>query len=572
VHVLKGKASSPGFALAPAFVLKNTQLQFSSEKIFEDLHEVKRWKKAHQQVIFDLTELQKKYSQKGPQESAQIAEAHLMMSQDPEWISNIEGLMGEKHQCEYSVNKASEDFASMIESLDDPYLRQRAQDIRDVARRILRALDEPSQEDRKDLDRKVMGDHILVADDLLPSELLSLYSPNLKGLVLQKGNPTSHTTILARTFEIPTILTVSGIMEKVHARDEIAMSGLSGVITINPNDDEKKNIQDKIQKELLEKEELKNFISVRSVTRDGVAIEVASNLNSALDLNFALGKGTEGIGLFRTEFLLMDRNSAPSEEEQYQVYRKVIESVSPHKAIIRTFDIGGDKQVNYLNLPKEENPFLGLRGIRYCLKNIDLFRTQIRALLRAAQHGNLGIMIPMVTKVEEVLEFKNLLQKFQAELTQEGKKLEKTPETGIMIEVPSVAMIIDQLANHLDFFSIGTNDLVQYLCAADRMNSNVADLHDAYHPAVLRTLKLISDGVKNTSCWLGMCGEMAAKYDYQPLLLALGFKELSVSPGAVLRTRKQILSLDMDSCHKVLQKALLADSSESLKAVLSQSL
>lgn len=570
MQVLKGKGSSPGFALAPAYVLKNTNLQFSSEQIFDDLHEVKRWQQAHAQVILDLTELQKKYSQKGPRESAEIAEAHLMMAQDPEWISNIEGFMGLKHQCEYSVDKASEDFAKMIESLDDPYLRQRAQDIRDVARRILRALDEP-QSNSHEQEKELKGDHILVAEDLLPSELLSLYSPQLKGLVLQKGNPTSHTTILARTFEIPTILTVNGVMEKVRAHDEISVSGMSGIVTINPDAHEKKNIQEKIQNELFEKEELKNYISQKSITRDGVRIEVASNLNSSLDLNFALGKGTEGIGLFRTEFLLMDRSSAPSEEEQYQVYRKVIESVSPHKAIIRTFDIGGDKQVDYLNLPKEENPFLGLRGIRYCLKNIELFRTQIRALLRAAQHGNLGIMIPMVTKVEEVLEFKNLLQKFHSELTQEGKKLEKSPETGIMIEVPSVAMIIDQLATHLDFFSIGTNDLVQYLCAADRMNSNVADLHDAYHPAVLRTLKLISDGVKNTSCWLGMCGEMAAKYDYQPLLLALGFKELSVSPGAVLRTRKQILSLDMDSCHKVLQKALLADSSESLKAVLSQS-
>ena len=564
MQVLKGKGSSPGFALAPAFILKNTNLQFSSEQIFDDIHESKRWKAAHSQVIQDLSELQKKYSQKGPQESAQIAEAHLMMAQDPEWISNIESFMGQKHQCEYSVNKASEDFAKMIESLDDPYLRQRAQDIRDVARRILRALDDPNSHEEK-----IIGDHILVAEDLLPSELLSLYSPQLKGLVLQKGNPTSHTTILARTFEIPTILTVNGVMEKVRANDEIAVSGMSGIVTINPDASEKKNIQEKIQRDLFEKEELKNYISIKSVTRDGVAIEVASNLNSAHDLNFALGKGTEGIGLFRTEFLLMDRSAAPSEEEQYQVYRKVIESVFPHKAIIRTFDIGGDKQVNYLNLPKEENPFLGLRGIRYCLKNIELFRTQIRALLRAAQHGNLGIMIPMVTKVEEVLEFKNLLKKFQTELLNEGKNLEKTPETGIMIEVPSVAMIVDQLASHLDFFSIGTNDLVQYLCAADRMNSNVADLHDAYHPAVLRTLKLISDGVKNTSCWLGMCGEMAAKYDYQPLLLALGFKELSVSPGAVLRTRKQILSLDMESCHKILQKALLADSSESLKAALS---
>lgn len=566
---IKGKGASPGTAMGPAYVLKTQDFRYSELKNFESGRELLRWKTAHAALLIDLSALKEKFEVGAPKETLQVIEAHQMMAEDPEWTSQIEVFINEGHQCEFAVRKASEDFALMIEALDDPYLRQRAQDIRDVAKRVYQALDsQVNQGAIKD------HDYILVAEDLLPSDLLSFYSPNLKAIVLEKGNPTSHTTILTRTFEIPLLLKIDSLMDQVRNGDELAVDGLKGVLVVQPTETEKDFYKNQILNEQRDLEELTQYIKVKSVTRDGVPIEVASNLNSAMDLDFALRKGTEGVGLFRTEFLLMDRKQSPSEDEQFQIYKKVVESLNPHRAVIRTFDIGGDKQVEYLKLPKEENPFLGLRGIRFCLSEKDFFKTQLRALIRSAQYGHLGIMIPMVSRIEELLEFKALMKECTDELKARGEKLEKRPELGIMIEVPSVALIADQLVEHLDFMSVGTNDLVQYFCAADRMNSAVADLHDSYHPGVLRLLKFVSESVKsdldNKSLWLGMCGELAAQEDYIPLLIALGFTELSVSPGAVLRTRRAILSQSKLESLEMLKGALRASSSQELKHILNK--
>jgi phosphotransferase system enzyme I (PtsI) len=564
---IKGKGASPGSAMAPAFVIKAQQLRFSDLKNFEPEREKSRWKIAIATVLSDLNLLKQKFETGAPLETRQIIEAHQMMAEDPEWTSQIETFMSEGHQCEFAVRKASEDFAQMIEALDDPYLRQRAQDIRDVAKRVLQALDSHSNKTVS-----LNNNYILVAEDLLPSELLSYYNENLKGIVLEKGNPTSHTTILARTFELPLVLKVSDLLQSVRMADEVAVDGLKGVVVVNPTADEKDFFANQIKAEKLNLEELAKYTKVKSQTLDGISIDVASNLNSQMDLDFALRKGTEGVGLFRTEFLLMDRRQCPSEEEQFQIYRKVVESLMPHRAVIRTFDIGGDKQVSYLNMPKEDNPFLGLRGIRFCLKEKEFFKVQLRALLRAAGHGRLGIMIPMVSRIEELLEFKELLRGCEKELIAKGMQQKNKAEVGIMIEVPSVALIADQIAGEVDFLSVGTNDLVQYFCATDRMNSAVADLHDTYHPGLVRLLKLVSDKVsdrlQSKKLWLGMCGELAAQEDYIPLLVALGFTELSVSPGALLRTRRRILSLKKSDCVRLLDKALSATSSEQLKGFL----
>jgi len=567
--MIKGKGASPGTALGPAYVLKTQDFRYSELKNFESGRELLRWKTAHAAVLIELRALKEKFEVGAPIETLQVIEAHQMMAEDPEWTSQIEGFISEGHQCEFAVRKASEDFAAMIEMLDDPYLRQRAQDIRDVAKRVFQALDsQVNQGAARD------QDYVLVAEDLLPSDLLSLYSPNLKAIVLEKGNPTSHTTILTRTFEIPLVLKAGSLMDQVRNGDEVAVDGLKGSLVINPTPTEVDFYKAQIVNEHKDLQELTQYIKVKSVTRDGVHIEVASNLNSSMDLDFALRKGTEGVGLFRTEFLLMDRKQSPSEDEQFQIYKKVVESLNPHRSVIRTFDIGGDKQVDYLKLPKEENPFLGLRGIRFCLKEKDFFKTQLRALIRSAQFGRLGIMIPMVSRVEELLEFKALMKECTQELKARGESVSVEPELGIMIEVPSVALIADQLAEHLDFMSVGTNDLVQYFCAADRMNSAVADLHDSYHPGLVRLLKVISDSVqeqiKSKKLWLGMCGELAAQEDYIPLLIALGFSELSVSPGALLRTRRAILSKDSTVAREILQRALKASSSQELKALLNQ--
>ncbi len=563
--LIKGKGASPGTALGPAFVIRTLDFRYSELKNFNPEREHQRWKTAHAVVLKDLQSLKEKFEKGSPRESLQIIEAHQMMAEDPEWTGQIEALIQEGHQCEYAVKHASEAFAKMIESLDDPYLRQRAQDIRDVAKRIFQAVDTQANTGASNEE-----EHIIVAEDLLPSELLSLYNKNLKGIVLERGNPTSHTTILARTFELPLVLKVQGLMDSVRQGDEIIVDGLKGGVVLNPDAADKAFYVAQIENDKKDQEELTQYTKVKSVTLDGVHIEVASNLNSPLDLDFALRKGTEGVGLFRTEFLLMDRKQSPSEEEQFQIYRKVVESLLPHRAVIRTFDIGGDKQVDYLKLPKEENPFLGLRGIRFCLKEKEFFKSQIRALLRAAQFGRLGIMIPMVSRIEELLEFKELVAECSLELKAAGVDLKKSPEIGIMIEVPSVALIADQLATHLDFMSVGTNDLVQYFCAADRMNSAVAELHDSYHPGLLRLLKIISESIRGKNIWIGMCGELAAQQDYIPLLIALGFSELSVSPGALLRTRRTILSLKRVETLTLLERALKAASSQELKDILNK--
>lgn len=562
---IKGKAASPGVALAPAVLHRSFDLKISSQNKFDPSREKSRWESALSKVASELESLIKKFEATGPKESAEILAAHLMMVQDPEWTEGVNAYIIKNYQAEYAVDTASEDFAKMIEAVDDPYLRQRAQDIRDIKKRVITAMNAGAEKVTSQT-----GEFILVAEDLLPSELLSLFGPELRGLVLEKGNPTSHTTILARTFEIPLVLKAVSATQMIRDGDLIALNGLKGSVTINPDAAEIKMTMDSIARDLAEKKELVAFTKTKSVTKDGVVVEVASNLNGIMDLDFAIRKGSEGVGLFRTEFLLMDRTVAPNEEEQFQVYKKVAEGCFPHRAVIRTFDIGGDKQVSFLNLPKEDNPFLGLRGIRYCLKEKEFFKIQLRALVRAAQFGKVGIMAPMVTKIEEVFEFKQLIDEVTSELKKSGTEVKSTPELGIMIEVPSTAMIVDQLSDHLDFLSVGTNDLIQYVCAADRMNSAVADLHDAYHPGVLRILKLISDGVKNKKTWLGMCGELAAQSNYISLLIAMGFQELSVSPGAVLRTRKTVLSLDIPQCQQMLETALNAKTSSELSSLLNK--
>ena len=561
--LLKGRAAAPGIAMATARIHKIAAQKISSAKTFSGAHEKARWEKAKAAVEGELESLIKKFEATGPKESAEILNAHLLMLQDPEWSSLIDKLLMEGHQAEFAVDSASEEFARMIESLNDPYLRQRAQDIRDVKKRILDSFSGSVVPEGA-----ALKDHILFAEDLMPSELLTLYGPQIKGIVLEKGNPTSHTTILARTFEIPLIIGAGGVLNIVRNEDPVAMDGLRGIVIVNPDPVQAGDFDARLKAEIAEHEELTQYKTQKSVLLDGKKLEVAANLNGPMDLDFALRKGCEGVGLFRTEFLLMDRTQSPTEEEQFQIYKNVVEQLTPHRAVIRTFDIGGDKQVSFLELPHEANPFLGLRGIRYCLREPEFFKVQLRALVRAAQFGNLAIMAPMVSKIEELFAFKNLLNVSREELLQRGEKITRTPEIGIMIEVPAIAFIADQLIPHLDFMSVGTNDLLQYICAADRMNSDVAELHDPYHPGVLRALKLISDAIKESKVWLGMCGEMAAQADYIPLLIALGFTELSVSPGAVLRTRKIIRHLRFADCEAKLVAALRARNSQDMKTIL----
>lgn len=557
-----GKTCSPGIAIGTVVVFSSHKIQIEKSESKNKDQEILNLKLAFESAEIDINQLIEKQK---PGPSREILQAHLMMLQDPEWMDQTLGLIHQGMTAAYSLQESSAVFKSMLENLDDEYLKARAHDITDLTQRILGHL----------LGRKQNGDFlsspsILVAHDLLPSEFLSLDRKNILGMILENASNTSHTAILAKTFEVPCIVGVQNALSLVKNNDLVMMDALKAQVLINPDQKAQDQALIDLEKQKLESKNLESFIHKTSTSLDQINFEVASNLSCIDDMNLALKKGTEGCGLFRSEFLLLDRKSMPTENEQFEIYKTLVSSLSPHKAVIRIFDIGGDKQLSYLNLPKEENPFLGLRGLRLNLSQPDvLLKPQLRALLRSAQFGKLAIMAPMVTTLEEVLQFKNALKSCEIDLRNEGLiKGDIKYETGIMVEVPAIALILKDLSSHLDFISVGTNDLIQYLCATDRMNSAVSHLHDAYHPAVLRFLNLISFELKNTNVWMGLCGELAAQNDYVPLLMALGFKELSVSPGSLLKTRAQVCKTSVSHSLKLLQKALQAQSSNELKQLL----
>ena len=557
-----GKTCSPGIAIGPAVVYISHQIKVEKTESNNKDQEVLDLKMAFESAEIDINQLIEK-QKSGP--SREILQAHLMMLQDPEWMDQTLSLIHQGMTAAYSLQESSRVFKSMLENLDDEYLKARAHDITDLSQRVLGHL----------LGLKQSGNllskpSILVAHDLLPSEFLSLDRKNILGMILENASNTSHTAILAKTFEIPCVVGLQNALGLIKDNDLVLMDALKAQVLINPDQQVQDQALRDLEKQKAESKNLESFIHQTSTSLDQVNFEVASNLSCIDDMKLALSKGTEGCGLFRSEFLLLDQKFMPTESEQFEIYKTLVSSLSPHKAVIRIFDIGGDKQLSYLNLPKEENPFLGLRGLRLLLHQPDvLLKPQLRALLRAAQFGRLAIMAPMVTTLDEVFQFKKALKDCEQELLNEGLWKSGTQyETGIMVEVPAIALVLKDIAPHLDFISVGTNDLIQYLCATDRMNSTVSHLHDAYHPAVLRFLNLISTELKNTKVWMGLCGELAAQNDYVPLLMALGFKELSVSPGSLLKTRAQVCKTSVKDSLMLLQHALKAQSSSELKQLL----
>jgi len=560
-----GKTGFSGMSLAPAFVFSRAQLQIPEALSQDPKADLQKTHQAINQVKESLQALSE--NQETTSDARDILEAHLLMLEDPEWICQIEDkIQNQKQNPLKSVHETGLEFKAMMESLEDDYLRARAQDVMDLTYQVLAQL-----QGQGTSQREPNSDYVLVAQDILPSEFLKLTRSKLKGLVLENVSTTSHTVILAKTFELPTVVALSQATQVIRTGDLIGLDGLKGQVLVNPDSVQKSEILKQIEKQAQEKEELQKYVNLRSVSADGVAFEVASNLSSLADAEIAKKKGTEGCGLFRTEFLLMDRGQWPTQDEQTKIYSEIIRLMSPHKTIIRLFDVGGDKTLPYLKMPHEENPFLGLRGLRLLLKHPDLLKDQLKALIRASVEGPVGIMAPMVTTQEEVHEFRRLFRECSAELVESGglrashaASSEKI-ELGIMVEVPAIALQLRELSAVLDFVSVGTNDLIQYLCATDRMNSEVASLHDAFNPGVLRFLKLISDQLHGTSTWMGMCGELAGLTGYVPLLMALGFRELSVSPGSLLKTRAKVLQTSVSKSQALLDQALSVPDREALR-------
>ncbi|MFZ4716959.1 MAG: phosphoenolpyruvate--protein phosphotransferase [Chthoniobacterales bacterium] len=550
-----------GMAVAPGIAEGKVLLHFQEEESipFRDLvdeeldTEVSRFEGALLATRKELIELQERLSETTGAGDASIFDAHLLVLEDPSLIDEVlKGIRIGKHNAEFAFQSVTHRFAKNLASIDDPYLRERAVDLEDVSRRVIRHLLGKSGQRLTGHDRN----HIIVADELTPSDTATLNRGNVAGFITEKGSRTSHTAIMARALGIPAVVGLEKICSNLANGDVVLMDGYSGKVILNPSAATLERYQRLAEEKEHIEEGLGTLRESESVTLDGRHITLSANIELPEELDDVAACGAEGIGLYRTEFLYFNRTTPPEEEEQYAVYRKVAERTAPHGVIIRTLDIGGDKPTESLDLGHEENPFLGCRAIRFCLRNPEIFKTQLRAILRAGIHGHLRMMFPMISGYEELLHAKSLLGEAVEELRARGVPHQADMELGIMIEVPSAAIIAETLAREVSFFSIGTNDLLQYLMAVDRGNERIAHLHDPANPAVVRILKIVIDAAHEAGIWVGICGELAGDIEFTPMLVGLGIDELSASAALVPRVKKAIRSLDLSSCRELVKNAL----------------
>lgn len=539
-QTMSGIAASNGIAIAKAFRLEDPKLNVDKRTISDADGEVARLTAALQTSIQELEVIQKKTAEAISEKEAAIFGAHLLVLSDPELVGPVtEKIKTENVNAEFALQEATDMFIAMFEAMDNDYMKERAADIRDVRKRVLAHLlgvtiQSPSM---------ISDEVIIIAEDLTPSDTVQLDAKFVKGFITDIGGRTSHSAILARTLEIPAVVGAKTAMAAIQNGTLIIVDGLDGKILIAPEDsviEEYKNKQANFDQQKAEWAVLKNEATV---TADGHAIELGANIGTPKDIAGVLDNGGEAIGLYRTEFLYMGRDQFPTEDEQVEAYSSVLKGMEGKPTIVRTLDIGGDKELSYLELPKELNPFLGLRAIRLCLEMPDMFRTQLRALLRASVHGNLKIMFPMIATLDEFRQAKALLLEEKTKLQTEGVEVSESIEVGIMVEIPSTAVMADTFAKEVDFFSIGTNDLIQYTMAADRMNESVSYLYQPFNPAILRLVKMVIDASHREGKWTGMCGEMAGDEIAIPILLGLGLDEFSMSASSILKARSQISKL-----------------------------
>lgn len=541
--MINGIGASPGIAIGKSFVLPNWEWEMTDQKIdvadlareFDRLYEGIRTSKFEiEQMKDELREVV------GPAETT-IFDAHLAILDDPAFMNEIQGMIQRQYKAaEVAVKEAIDHFVAMFDLLDDEYMKERALDIKDVGNRLLKHL-LGAPEITLPSDTQPF---ILVAKELSPSQLAHLNPQHVLGIVTLSGSTTSHSAIMARALGIPLVVGLD-IDEKeddpFQTGEMLVIDGSDGIVIIDPSDDEVKNYGDMQKQEREDRQRLRGFANVQPVTPDGKKLELAANISSLKELEVALSSGAHGVGLFRTEFLYMDRQRFPREDEQFDVYRSVAERLDGKPLIIRTLDVGGDKQLDYFDLPEEDNPFLGYRAIRISLDRTDLFKTQLRAIVRASHYGQVKIMYPLISSVEEVRAANRLLKEVMQELKDEGLPFDEGLQTGIMIELPAAVQIADLLAEEVDFFSIGTNDLVQFTLAVDRMNEQISYMYDPFHPAILRMLRMTVEAAKSKGIKVGVCGEMASDLCALPIWLALDVDELSMSGHAILELKERLL-------------------------------
>lgn len=532
-----GIPASRGYTIGQAFIKKHVELNITDEKIQDVAKEKDLLRKACEKSKVQLEKIKKKALDSMGEEKAMVFEAHLMLFDDPEFMGAIEGEIENNNlNALKAASDVSSSYVAIFESMEDEYMRERAADIKDVAKRLMNNL--AGIEDSFDI---AETNTIVIAHDLTPSDTAQLDKEKVIAFLTNIGGRTSHSAIMARTLEIPAVVGLHDITETVQNGDILIVDGIEGRVIIDPDHETVTKYVALQEAYNQEKEELKKLVDVKAKTKSGKRIEVAGNIGKPEDVHKVLENGADGIGLFRTEFLYMDRDDMPTEEEQFESYKYVLEKMEGKPVVIRTLDIGGDKQLPYLAMPNEMNPFLGYRAIRLCLDRTDLFKIQLRALLRASVYGNLKVMFPMVSSLSEFQKSKELVEECTVELKAEGHEVSESIEWGIMVEIPAAAVMADELAKHVDFFSIGTNDLIQYTLAADRMSEKVSYLYDPMHPAVLRLIKMTIDGAHSQGKWCGMCGEMAGDETAIPTLVEYGLDEFSMSASSVLRAKQVIL-------------------------------
>ena len=549
-----GTGASAGIGIGKVVILKEEALVIRRDTVADAAAEKERFKKAVEKRIEDTQALAADMAERIGEKEAEILNGHLMLLQDPMMTMEIEGKIDSEKLCsEAAIEDVCTMYADMFASMDDELMQQRAADMRDIKTRMQKVLLGVKSVDVSALPKG----SVLVAEDLTPSVTAGINPENVTGIVTELGGRTSHSAILARALEIPAVVAAAGILSQAADGDEIILDGESGEIFVKPEESVKAEYEAKRASYLAEKEELKKYIGRETITKDGVKIEVAANIGRPEDVDRVLSYDAEGIGLFRTEFLFMDRTSMPTEEEQFEAYRKVAVAMNGKPVIIRTLDIGGDKEIPYMGLKTDDNPFLGYRAIRFCLdRKDDIYRPQLRALLRASAFGAIKIMVPMVTCVEEYREAKALIHEIMDELEQEGIPYNKDIQVGIMVETASASLMADVFAREVDFFSIGTNDLTQYTMSVDRGNDKVSYLYSTFNPAVLRSIRHIIECGRKEGIMVGMCGEAASDPLMIPLLVAFGLNEFSMSASAVLKARKMITECDSRKLQEMADKAM----------------
>ena len=561
----KGIAGSEGIGIGKVVIIEDHDITIETKHVPETDSEIARLQEAIEKFVEITNKMADKMDETVGKKDADILRGHIQMLQDPmieEQISSL--IIAEKITAEMAVDQVLEQTAEMFSQIPDELLQQRATDFRDIKARMIKLL-----MGIEDVDiSQVPAGTVLVAKDLTPSMTAGIKPENIEGILTEMGGKTSHSAILARAMEIPAVLSIEGICDIVKNGDTVVLDGTSGEALVNPEEDVVKEFEDKREQFAKDKALLKAYAGKPSVTKDGTKVELVCNIGKPEDAKKAVECDGEGIGLFRTEFLFMDRDSIPTEDEQFEAYKAVAETMKGKPVIIRTLDIGGDKDVPYLGLEKEENPFLGFRAIRFCLQRQDIYKTQLKALVKASAYGKIKIMVPLVTGVDELRQVKTMVADIMKEFDEKDVPYNKNIEIGVMMETPAACMMADALAKEAAFFSIGTNDLTGYTMAVDRGNAKVAYLYSTYNPAVLRAIKRIIECGRKEGIMVGMCGEAAADPKLIPLLLAFGLDEFSVSATSVLKTRKTISDCDVAACKKLAKKVMQCITEEEVLKLL----